>query len=102
MPVSGPGKSRQEHSDGFLPFRPSPRAAQGVKPAMESWNQMPITVMVVIESPQGSYTVSKTQQFGRRPNAGPGTRPLQSMSQLWKEACADVNPYIRRHDTVNG
>lgn len=69
---------------------------------MEPLNQRPITVTVVIDSPHGTFSVSKTQQFGRRPNAGPGQRPLQSMSQLWKDACADINPYIRRHDTVNG
>ncbi len=63
----------------------------------------PITVTVIIDMPHGAFSVSKTQQFVRRRNDRPGRGPvpLQSLSGLWKEALADINPYIRRHTAAH-
>ncbi len=72
-----------------------------VTPAMTDVIKPPITVTVIIETPTGSFTVSKVQQFRHGGNQR-GRTPTQSLSDVWKAALADVNPYIRRHDTVVG
>jgi hypothetical protein len=55
---------------------------------------VPVRVTVTISHAGGQLTVCVEQRMDFR------GRPVQSMSQVWKEACADVNPYVRRHDTV--
>lgn len=63
----------------------------------------PITVTITIDTPQGSMQITKVQQFMRRPNSLPGRgKPIQKLSDVYKAAIADANPWVRRNDTVTG
>lgn len=54
----------------------------------------PITVTVQIDLGSSSLTVTKRQRVDFR------GRPIQKLSDVWKEAMTDVNPFVRRHDTM--